>query len=351
MWSREGTRELLLRLLPPDDPERDSLRRDLVDDWVQVALASPPMLRLVHLGHARELAQRHNLEGLIGDLDHLHQATPEPEMKELSAEFDLPREQLDALRGQFERVTTADDLLQALVGQRFVGRTNYDVRDELLDLQIKSPLQFLIPTQVIHGTNAVVWSASSPEEIFDLKVIQHETYGASAIAFILLDTINRAGVLDRVDPADAATPTGCVDSGLTDELCIALRLWIDGYVRAAMCALLPEVERVVRQLARAMGMVTIRPQRGAKAGGYKTLGTVLADLAAVFAEVGEPAATLAGVVRWWRIALVEPLGLNLRNEYLHGLRHEPQAWDFVVLLHVVAQLRCIKIPNRDDSGH
>ena len=74
----------------------------------------------------------------------------------------------------------------------------------------------------------------------------------------------------------------------------------------------------------------------------RTFGTLLTRLQ----EIAESAHTpevdaFAEAIRSWRVVLVNPLSLNLRNEYLPGLRDNPQQTDMVLLLHVVAHLRAI----------
>ncbi len=105
--------------------------------------------------------------------------------------------------------------------------------------------------------------------------------------------------------------------------------WAGRHDEAILVAL-PRIEAILRRTARAMGGVVFRPPEANRPGGLKTLGEVLR--------------LLQGKVDdgWWQsfwFVLADPIGLNLRNEYSHGLRDEGDAIDAALVLRLAAHLR------------
>lgn len=93
---------------------------------------------------------------------------------------------------------------------------------------------------------------------------------------------------------------------------------------------LPTIEAAIRMLCGSSGINVYAP--AGEANEFKTLGGLLMDLATADDEQARRFA------EYWRFALVDRLGLNIRNDYLHGLQEDATQMTATVILHIYAQL-------------
>ena len=102
---------------------------------------------------------------------------------------------------------------------------------------------------------------------------------------------------------------------------------------------LPRIEGVLRGVLVAAGGIAYTEPQGGRAGHDKTLGAILSELSPGFPDEG------------WRrsllVVLTEPIGLNLRNRYLHGLVERAQKADAALVLHLAANLRLLVRKDAD----
>src|SRR5262249_41659798 len=90
-----------------------------------------------------------------------------------------------------------------------------------------------------------------------------------------------------------------------------LELFWDGEPDESAHVLVPRIERVVREMARRVGLPVFREPLGEKPGGVIGLGSLLHDVGGAFADLGWHAYLV--------VLLSDPLGMNLRNAISHGL--------------------------------
>ncbi|QSZ52776.1 hypothetical protein RI444_18275 [Paenarthrobacter sp. AT5] len=104
---------------------------------------------------------------------------------------------------------------------------------------------------------------------------------------------------------------------------------------------LPTIESAIRVLAVASG-VSIYNANGA-ANVFKTLGGLILDLTARLD-------TARGLGRFWQYALTDPLGLNIRNDYLHGFQESLTEFHATALIQIYVQLLYFNANIGDPSG-
>ena len=103
---------------------------------------------------------------------------------------------------------------------------------------------------------------------------------------------------------------------------------------------LPRIEAVLRAVLVAVGGVVYKEPRPGHSGGVKTLGDILRDRSQFLPE------------QWLhplRVLLTDRLGLNLRNDYMHGLATHTEnqrtlQQDTTLVLNLAAHLRLFSLP-------
>jgi hypothetical protein len=225
---------------------------------------------------------------------------------------DIPTEQVETL---IESVVGDDGIGPALSRFGSWGPPSGDpeATARTVDEQIRQfPMQFLVSQVVSHDAGYPIRYLETDEDKRAAAVVRHEVFGTSVHAAFAEEALSRIGAKYDTgrDALRALFQTDLIRADQADAFARALQhYWADRPDEAIHVAL-PRIEAVLRRmLAEAGGAVYKEPQ-GPRAGGVKTLGEVLHDLRPVLDQ------------GWWRflsVLLAEPLGLNLRNEYLHGL--------------------------------
>jgi hypothetical protein len=93
-------------------------------------------------------------------------------------------------------------------------------------------------------------------------------------------------------------------------------------------------------VARELGLPIIREPVGTTPGGVLQLGTLLTMLQDRIDESWR---------RYFYNVLANPIGVNLRNRICHGLLPKVEKEDSALLIHVVCNLRLIRIAKPDES--
>ncbi len=134
---------------------------------------------------------------------------------------------------------------------------------------------------------------------------------------------------------------GYINAEEADAFARALEHYWSGRFDESLHVALPRIEAVLRRILAEAGGVVYREPRGSSPGGVRTLGRILKDLRPYFGDDHEG---------WWRFlrtTLTDPLGLNLRNRYLHGLAGPATKHEAAVVLKIAAFLRFVRL--RADS--
>lgn len=102
-----------------------------------------------------------------------------------------------------------------------------------------------------------------------------------------------------------------VEEGVAERFARALELFWDQQYDESAHLIAPRIEKVIRRLAKLMGVPVMREQVGDTPGGVATLGTLLNAIKPKFRNEAQHL--------FYSSVLVDQLSLNLRNRIAHGL--------------------------------
>lgn len=261
---------------------------------------------------------------------------------EIDASVDIPAADIDR---ELMQIVGEDNLELALL--RFGGwgppTGNPAEIEGAVDREMRTirPLD-LIPEALHHPAGFEVKTFTTPEEKRERRIKMEQEFHArihGALAEEALQRLGSAyprcrGQLANFFVSDLIWPPEAYAFGRAFE-----HFWAGRYDEAILVAL-PRIETILRRTARAMGSVVFRPPEADRPGGLKMLGEVLRLLDGKVDEGWRQA--------FWFV-LADPLGLNLRNEYSHGLRDPGDAVDSALVLQIAAHLRLRTLePARDN---
>jgi uncharacterized protein DUF4209 len=335
--------EVLMRGRPE---EVARLRRSRVEIWLNWGLQQEGLLRTVELGKALELASntpdvddlRETIRRHIQEIDPATQG-----LKTVSAQVDIPTVEMEEL---IESIAGSDGLEAAL--DRF-GSWGPPTGDPIatarqVDEQIQNfPMQFLVSQVVSHDAGYPIRYLETDEDKRAAAVISREVLDVSIHAVFAETALDRIGTkyAAKRDQVEALFQTELITAEQADAFDRAFAHYWEGRPDEAIHVALPRIEAVLRRVLVAMGGVVYKEPRGLRPGGVKTLGEVLYDLRLTLDQ------------GWWRfltVLLVEPLGLNLRNEYLHGLVAEATEQHAALILQAAAYLRLLEVRTAESGG-
>jgi hypothetical protein len=134
---------------------------------------------------------------------------------------------------------------------------------------------------------------------------------------------------------------GLIDRDLATRLAEAIGYYWRGEHDAAGHLLSPRIEATVRNFCVTMGIPVTKPQRGEEPGGVLTLGSLLDELEGCMDESWR---------RYLAHLLVDPLGLNLRNNISHGLIPAVDQYKAALLIHAVCHLAILRLGDPGQRG-
>ena len=188
---------------------------------------------------------------------------------------------------------------------------------EAVDRQMEEfPVQFLVGKSLIGPDNATaIFRASTREEHHRLASAEQRAQHARIWGMFCARVLQRIGEReDRPSVGEMAEllQGDFVDDETAERVGSSITLfWEERYDESAH-VLVPRIERIVREMARQLGVPVVRAvEPGREIGGVVMLGALLREMAPVFPDEGWHAYLLN--------LLADPLGLNLRNSISHGL--------------------------------
>jgi hypothetical protein len=339
-------RESIFRLketLAKSDPEEvKRLRRGKVEMWFQWALRQKGLLRSVELSKALELANntpeaadlsdaiRREIQGISSEsLD----------LKQASAEINIPWEQAE----ESVREVVGSDSVDAALG-RFGNwgpptgdphRTMRDVEERMRRFVFQS----IVSRVVTHRAGYPVQFLETDADRRRAAQAEQEVLAASIHTILAAEAVTRMETQYRPthEQLSQLFETDFIRADQADAFVRTFEHFWAGRFDEAIHIALPRIEAVLRQILARAGGVVYREPRGVEPGGVRPLGTILRDLEPLM----DPG--------WWRflwVVLSEPLGLNLRNEYLHGLAELGTRSHAALVLQVAAHLRLLTLEER-----
>ena len=320
------------------DPERvKRIRRRAAEMWMSEATKLEGMLRARALEEVEKWAQgaEHSAE-LVADARRARQ-----EMKSavfdwtvFEASVEVPTVEIERL---MQRVVGDDDLEHALLRFGNWGPSTGDpeaLRKATDTEMAVSRLTHFIPESWHHPAGFEIRTFVTPEEKWAREFGRRQEIHAGVHGTMAQEALGRIGLkyertwvqLKQLLVSDLIWPPEADAFGRAFE-----HFWAGRHDEAILVAL-PRIESVLRRMASSTGQVVFRPPEGERPGGLKTLGEVMRLLRDELDE------------GWWHAfsyILADPLGLNLRNEYSHGLRAAGGDVDAALILNLVAYLRLL----------
>jgi hypothetical protein len=197
------------------------------------------------------------------------------------------------------------------------------IRRKLGEVNAEAPLQALLNRTVVGGGKKL-GGTNSPDENLDMdvetQVVMHARILGSAVALTLSEGVTQVGlvpdhvveVLDRI--------------GYDDDTRAMLRTGIERFLArdhiSASHVLVPRLEDVLRQHLRVQGVDTITTVRDRETGIVTTEDATFGAFLSRSLPDGRSVEEYLGADQWHRLyaVLLSPSsGLNLRNDFAHGL--------------------------------
>jgi hypothetical protein len=315
-----------------DGDARQELRRAQVQEWRDRAGEVGGMLRVHRLETALELARRHGCNGEVRELRSELGAVgaEELELKEIGAEIELPREEVERFLASFTDAPSWPHALGLLAAQPPPGGSPEELA-EAVDRQMEEfPVQFLFGKSLIGPDNATaIFRASTREEHHRLASAEQRAQHGRIWGMFCARVLRRIG--ERADKPSVGEMAELlqgdfVDDETAERVASAIELFWDERYDESAHVLVPRIERIVREMARQLGVPVVRAvEPGREIGGVVMLGALLREIAPVFPDDGWHSYLLN--------LLADPLGLNLRNSISHGLHGRVGPVDASLLVH------------------
>lgn len=328
-WHLESALEIKAKLSDPADHQE--IRRAQVEAFVGLARRSAGIAKFAHLQRASEMAQQHGLRELADQIRVEMESISEEELglQRIRTEVEIPRKLIDRWIAE----TVGDDNMESAL-ERFGSTIATDdperAREFAVLRAVEFPLQSIIPRMILGPENALLRVVHS-EDSEAQSMIEYETFQLAFFGEIATEIL--AGIQSRYGPiADMAAwfEGPLIEASVTNRIGRAIELYEQGDYDDSAHVLVPRLERIVRGMARGVGLAITRgPGRGGYPGGVRGLGNILEALGEVLPEASW---------RYLTILLAEVTGLNLRNRISHGLVDRVTQQEAALLLHAACHL-------------
>lgn len=330
-------------LLVPQD-KRDDLYRQQAEFLYSEAMAfEDGFNKLYQLHQVEAFAELHGLKDISSRAISATEAIPldSLNMKQSTVEFQITDKQLAA----FTDAVVGDDSL-ALALHR-LGATkamsSYEDNKKLAEqLATNHPMLMLFRSYNMGEANSVITSAASEEEKLEGAISDNERLdiiGFSPYAIAAFKKIVEK-YHPSVDDFAAALESEMID---IDEARAAARGFmhlVNSDADSSVKCLAPLIERLIRGAARKSGVPTTKLPNSSRhqPGGVRGLGEILASMQGFM--------TNEDLRRYWRNALVEVEGHNLRNKSGHGLVVDFGEPDAAILVHIICTIFNLTIQQK-----
>jgi hypothetical protein len=340
-WACEHAAERLARYYRAKGQEDDCSRviEILGSAFENAAKNVAPVLASSWLEHIHQVYIQFNLKA---DADRVAQSIRElgpkmrDEMKAISHEMKIPREEFDAYVEQMAD-GDLDTALERITSHYIPPRE--EVENQLHDLAQQAPISFLFSRQITDYQGRMVAVVGPLEDDLDGNIVrqmsQNMTLSFMFLSAVLDKAISKFSLTDEVIlsylfQAPIFTPQQ------KELLSIGIRAYLGKEYVVAVHLLIPQIEAAIRNLVEMSGGAVLKPRQG---GGFhlRTLDDILRSEQVKHA-LGED------VALYFRVVLTDQRGWNIRNDVCHGSSPHDQLSKGVAdrLMHillVLAQLR------------
>jgi len=295
-----------------DQDERERLQRSVVQAWLDGGDQAEDISRLVFYERAYGAAERYGLADLRDSVQAVMQrrSVDESELKRIRSEAQLPGEFIEWME-QFADVPDWPAVLLRLIDFGPLAGDPEQTRKSVSE-EMHGSLSATIPTKVLGPEGSLITEIPAGPDGLDARVRQRRAFHATYLGQLMTNGLAKAA--ESLGEPNLDNLTGFFNSGLAAESAeVFARAVIHhaaGRFDEAIHILYPRIELALRNAAREIGLVVLRQPRGLDPGGVKSMGSIIASLSDAMSEP-------------WRVTfdtiLTDPLGLNLRNVYAHGL--------------------------------
>ena len=345
-WIAESILDMMIRRSNVE--KQRELQLYQISLWIEEANRSEKGLsQLFHLEHALELARNYGFQDVADEVRRRIQSVPEEELdlKTISGQVEVPLETVEKYLNWF---VDERGWRESLIRFGSYGPPSGDYKNNLEEIEKQArdfPLQFLVTRAVYDENNAPIRFGRTVDENKVIALARQETLGITIFGSTAPDILQRItdkhGFPPSHDLVDFFT-TSIISKDVSANIATALEWYFKGEYDVAAHLLVPRIENIIRTLAREIGLPIIREPVGATPGGVVQLGSLLIRLEGLMDESWR---------RYFYNLLANPIGMNLRNRICHGLLTNATKEEAALLIHVVCNLRLIKISKTDEHGN
>ncbi len=207
------------------------------------------------------------------------------------------------------------------------------------------PMQRLFPSHVVGPWNETIFIASNEDEKSKLELSRHESVAIAIASYTVADALDRIQVAHG-SPVRAelqaffSTPVIVGDNA--GRMAASVEHFARGQFDECVMVVLPRIESTIRELLRKIGApVWWEPQPSRRQFGIqRPLGQLLHQLKGLLDDDWR---------RYFITLLVNPLGPNLRNVYMHGLAPRGTRAHAAALIHVAVSLALMQPGSRTEG--
>ena len=239
-------------------------------------------------------------------------------LKEISVSTKIKNEEIDkflkAIFGE-ENEYKLENIISRIVVNFLPKQKN--IEDQLKEISKNHPLQFLCTTQIISEDGIPIAKLSSLDEDYDNHFQSYATKYLQFNSFFLyltMDELKKQFSKEKI--IEYFQESLLFQNENKEYIQYAMSAYWDSKYIVSSHLFIPLIESAVRELVRICGGIILKPN---DIGGYDRLSlNILLKkqgdiLKSVFSKIGHD------IPFYFRLVLTEKLGMNLRNNFAHGL--------------------------------
>jgi hypothetical protein len=297
-----------------DTGRLQALNREEVQAHLDDAKRSNSMSRIIHLETAARIARERGVTDLGDEAIRALQNTniEEIPLQRFTTELEIPQNRVNAqVEHLLSHATTWLDAAMRIVGAG-PPSGDFDTNKRNAENHDKEfSLSGVLPPKMLGGDRIPRYEPTTDHERADARITELEVLALTYTTSVVFgEALDQAGERFGIPDAD-----GIIDAfeHLSRGTCLAiaraLHRYYDGDPEAAVYTALPLIERLCRNLLLALDEPIFRTQQTTTVGQYPGLGSLLENLRIYL----DPS-----WYRYLKAMLSNPMGLNLRNNALHG---------------------------------
>lgn len=342
-----GESALELAAKANSDPEHQKeLRRRQLQLRIEEAKASEGLAKVTMLQRAIELARRFGFTREMEELLKEQQDLPRESLgfESMEASIDLPtqeiRDQVDLIVGSH-----AADIFEAL--KRLgdfgpPGGSHADIDHEVEEQEKENPLLNLFSHSMFGTETSAPTFLAGDEESKRLMSRGRQRqfhigfFGQVLYAPMLDVAVDHHGRPNHEDLAQHFA-TDLIGEVRGERIARAVEFFWDEEYDESAHLIVPRLESILRDVARASGILIVRPAKEGRFTGVVSLNVVLAKLRELYE------------MPWFdyiEALLCDPLATNLRNEIAHGIRKRVGGVEAALLIQAACHLTLIRATER-----